>query len=102
MPTELLLASLASCFTLAVAHAARKRNIELPDLTVQVQAEYDGPRFRRIAVEVCSSHPRKELEAFIARARSYCYVSNTLLHPPQIEFRAVDPITSHDSPPPRD
>ena len=44
-PTELLLAALSSCFTLAVAHAARKRGIELSHLGVEVTGTYDGPRF---------------------------------------------------------
>ncbi len=44
MPTELFCAALASCFCLAVAHVARKRSIELPDLQVTATAERAGPR----------------------------------------------------------
>ncbi len=34
MPTDLLLASLASCYALALAWVARKRGVDLPDLSV--------------------------------------------------------------------
>ena len=102
MPTELFLASLAACFTLAVAHVARKWGVELPDLAVRAHGEYEGPRFRRIRVEVLSNHPRQELDSFIERAVSYCYVSNTLLHELEMEFVAADEPFSHESPPPQD
>jgi len=115
MPTELFLSSLAACFAMSVAHVARKRGVELPDLAVRAHGEYEGLRFRRIRVEVQSSHPREELEAFIQRAISYCYISNTLQQKPEMEYVATigpsagepsaggahQPIT-HPSPPPRD
>ena len=37
-PSEVFLASLAGCFTLALYHVAKKRDIELPDLTVSASA----------------------------------------------------------------
>jgi putative redox protein len=86
MPTELFLASLASCFGMAVVHAGRKRGIDLPDVAVRVTGTYEGLRFSRIRVEVLSSHPREKLEPLLERAISYCYVSNTLLHQPLMEF----------------
>ena len=36
MPTELLFAALASCFALALGHAARKRERRAADLKVEV------------------------------------------------------------------
>ncbi|HYR62185.1 MAG TPA: OsmC family protein [Actinomycetota bacterium] len=86
MPTELFLASLASCFGMAIVHAGRKRGIDLPDLDVKVTGTYQGLRFARIRVEVVSSHPRDELEPLLERAINYCYVSNTLRTPPAMEF----------------
>ena len=83
-PTEVFLASVASCFTLAVDHVARKRGIELPDLGVRAVGEYQGPRFVELRVEVSSSHQRAELEKIVERAEGACYVSNTL--------RAVDDV----------
>jgi uncharacterized OsmC-like protein len=50
-PTELLLASLAACFALAVAHVVRKRGRELADVRVRVRGEYQGASFARITVE---------------------------------------------------
>ena len=77
-PTELFLASIASCFALALAHVARKRDIELADLAVRVVGTYDGPRFVHVRVEVSSSHPREELAKLAERASAVCYVSNTI------------------------
>jgi uncharacterized OsmC-like protein len=100
MPTEVFLASLGACFALAVAHAARKQDIELPDLTVRASGEYEGARFRRLRVEVHSSHPRDQLERFVERAVAYCYVSNTLLQTPEIQYVIADgPVNRTISPP---
>ena len=83
-PTEVFLASLASCYALAIAHVARKRSIELADVAVRAVGEYDGPKFVKVRVEVTSSHSREELEPLLSRASAVCYVSNTL--------RAVDDV----------
>jgi putative redox protein len=72
------LASVASCFALAVAHVARKRGIELADLSVRVVGTYDGPKFSHVRVEVTSTHEREELERLVERASAVCYVSNTI------------------------
>lgn len=84
-PTEVFLASLASCFTLAVHHVARKRDITLPDLVVRVVGDYDGPRFVRLVVEVTSTMAAEELEPLLARAAAVCYVSNTLRAVSEVE-----------------
>ena len=89
-PTEMFLASLASCFTMAVYHAFRKRDVEVPDLSVRVDADYEGLRFDRIRIEVHSSYPREEIEALLDRAISYCYISNTLRKQPSMEFSVGD------------
>jgi putative redox protein len=77
-PTELFLASVASCFALAVAHVARKRGIQLEDLSVRTIGTYDGPKFSHVRVEVTSSQDREELERLVERASAVCYVSNTI------------------------
>jgi uncharacterized OsmC-like protein len=102
MPTELFLASLASCFTLSVYHVARKRSIELPDLSVTAKGRYLGLRFEHITVEVSSSHPPDELQALIEPAIRFCYVSQTLKHEPEIEYLIADipPVTPGSPPPP--
>ena len=78
-PTELFLASLASCFTLALAHVARKREIELPDLVgAGGRAPTTGPSSSTSGSRSRSSHPREELEMLAERASAVCYVSNTI------------------------
>jgi putative redox protein len=97
-PTELLLASAASCFALAVAHVAGKRGIVLPDLAVTATGEYDGPRFAAIRLEVSSSHPHPELAALVERAKHVSYVSNTLRGHPELKY-VVAGSSSHRPPP---
>jgi putative redox protein len=77
-PSEIFLASLASCFTLALYHVARKRDITLPDLQVRATGEYEGPKFARLRLEVSTSSPPVIVEPLIERAKGVCYVSNTL------------------------
>jgi putative redox protein len=86
-PTELLLASIASCFTLAMAYSARKRDIPLEDLHVDVTGHYDGPRFDAFRITVRAAAPQgDELENLITAAKRVCYVTRTLDSPPEIEF----------------
>jgi putative redox protein len=93
-PTEFFLASLASCFALAVFHASKKRSIEMPDLEVKVTGKYLGPRFNHIVVEVASSLAREELESLIEPAIKYCYVSQTLKNQPKVEYVLAPPVTA--------
>lgn len=80
MPTELFFAGLASCFCLAVAHVARKRDIELPGLRVTVHAERVGRelRYSRLRVEVAAFPGQHDLAALVERAKPFCWVSNML------------------------
>ena len=79
MPTELLCASLASCFCLAVAWVAAKRDVDLPGLRVKVDAERVGRelRYGRVRVEVAAAGA-DDLGALVERARPLCWVSNML------------------------
>ena len=91
-PTELLLASLASCFTLAIAYTARKRNVALEKLEVDVTGRYEGLGFGGFTVVVRAAEPRGEdLDRLIAAARQVCYVSRTLAGSPDMEVVAEDP-----------
>jgi organic hydroperoxide reductase OsmC/OhrA len=69
----------ASCFTLALAHVARKRDVELGDVSIQATGQYDGPRFASIAIEVSGSLGQDELQRLAEIAKRVCYVSNTLM-----------------------
>lgn len=83
-PTDLLLASFASCIALSMAFVARKRGIELLDLEVRVVGSYKGLEFERIAATITSDTPRAVLEGLLSEAEPLCYVSNTLRHRPAL------------------
>ena len=86
-PTELLLASVASCFTLALAHTAAKRDVPLAGLRVDVTGHYDGPRFDAFRIAVRTETPRgAELDELMTAAQRVCYVTRTLASPREIEF----------------
>lgn len=97
MPTELMLAGLASCFCLAVAHVAAKRDVVLPGLRVTVDAERIDRelRYGRIRVEVAASCGEHDLAALITRAKPFCWVSNMLS--PDLEVSYVPLVLDHDA-----
>lgn len=80
----MLLASLSSCYALALAWVARKRGFELPDLEVTATATYDGPRFAAVVLTVSTSLDVERLTPLLEPARRACYVSNTLSRSPPI------------------
>ncbi len=85
-PTELLLAAIASCFTLAIAYSARKHGAELADLDVDVTGTYDGPRFSAIRIGVRAAAPQgDDLMKLIKSAERVCYVTRTLRSSPELE-----------------
>ncbi|HEX2052180.1 MAG TPA: OsmC family protein [Actinomycetota bacterium] len=86
-PTDLLLAALGSCFAMAIYHAAKKRNVQLTDLQVRTTGTYEGLRYSDIKVEIISNHDPDELELFVERAKTWCYVSNTLRGDVNLEYR---------------
>ncbi len=92
MPTELLCASLASCFALALGHVARKRDIALPALQVQVTAERAGRelRYHRLSVVASAGVPLEQLQDLVVKAERFCWVSNTFADPPDITYRATE------------
>ncbi len=85
---------------MAMAHAAKKRDVELPDLSVTVRGEYKGLGFKRLTLEAVSSHQREDLDRFLEQAIRYCYITNTLLRTPEVEFRVRGGKVIHAPPPP--
>lgn len=84
-PTELLLASVASCMTLAVAYSARKRDVDLAGLHVAVTGTYDGPQFSDLRITVTAESPTGvDLDKLVASAERVCYVTRTLKLGPTI------------------
>jgi uncharacterized OsmC-like protein len=88
MPTELFCAALASCFCLAVAFAASRRGVEVPDLSVVVSAERAGSelRYGRITVDTTAALDDAVLAGLVQRARTLCWVSNTLAEGVAVEY----------------
>ncbi len=91
MPTEVFFAGLASCFCLAVAHVAAKRDIELPGLKVTVDAERVDRelRYSRLRVEVCAASGEHDLAALVERAKPFCWVSNMLASDLEVTYVPV-------------
>jgi putative redox protein len=85
MPTEYLLAAMASCYALALSWAAGRRGLVLPDLAVTATGTYDGPRFSRLLLEITASAPAEVVSGLIEPALRACYVSNTIASAPPIE-----------------
>jgi putative redox protein len=86
-PTELLLASVASCFTIALAFVARKRGVEPTGLHVDVTGTYDGPSFSDLAIAVRADGV-DDLDALVRSAERVCYVTRTLARRPAITVAA--------------
>jgi uncharacterized OsmC-like protein len=89
MPTELFCAALAACFCMAIDFAARKRDIEVPDLTVVVRAERPGNelRYERFTVDTTAAVEDDVLSWLVNRARPLCWISNTLEAGVAVEYR---------------
>lgn len=87
MPTEALVAALASCFCLAVAHVARRDGVELRDLRVDARAERADSELRYGRIVLTTDADVPELPALVERARRVCWVSNTLANPAALEYR---------------
>jgi putative redox protein len=84
-PTDLLLASITSCLALAIAWSAKRRGLEPTAIEVDGQAEYDGPRFKRVVLTVrCAGLPEPDVRRVVRAAERVCYVSNTLRRPPEM------------------
>ncbi len=91
MPTEVFMSGLASCFCLAVAHVAAKRDIELPGLTVTVDAKRVGRelRYSRLRVEIAAAAGDHDLAALVERAKPFCWVSNMLASDLEVTYVPV-------------
>lgn len=94
-PTDLFLASIASCFLLALLYAAGKAGLELPGLQVRATGTYQGLRFARVDLAISSEVPPKLLEPLVPVAERVCYVTNTLREVPGLGIHLTA-----DAPPP--
>ena len=89
-PTDLFLASVASCFALALVHSARKRSIALDSVRVTVVGDYGaGFRFDAVHVEAEVVGPSAvEIADLRTAAERVCYVTNTLRSPVTLRITA--------------
>jgi putative redox protein len=87
-PTDLFLASVSSCFTLALVYAAGKAAITLDSVRVVATGTYAGPRFSSIAIHVELGGDVREDQRveLLSAAERVCYVTNTLRRPPELEI----------------
>jgi uncharacterized OsmC-like protein len=100
MPSEYLFASVASCFAMAVAWAARKRRIELPDLEVVVSGVHDYPERRYelievVAVSTLAVSAPEEFERLVHLAEDVCWVTRSIV--PGIRLRVSAAVTGGES-----
>ena len=89
-PTELLLASLASCYTLALRWAAKHRSLPLGDVQVTASGSYNGLKFAAIRLNVAGDLPPGQESVLLRDASRVCYVSNTLAASVPVEI-TLDP-----------
>jgi uncharacterized OsmC-like protein len=92
-PTDLFLASVASCFALALVYSARKRSIALESVRVAVVGDYGAAcRFDAVRVEADVVGPTAaEIDALRTAAERVCYVTNTLRSPVTLTITAGPP-----------
>ena len=81
-PSELLFASVASCFAMAVVWTARKRRLVLPDLEVVVTWGYNRKEriYDDVTIEARSSlaaEAPEEYETLLRLAQEACWVTRT-------------------------
>ena len=94
-PTEVFLASIASCFTLALSYAAGKRSVELTHLEVSATGLYDGPRFSAIEITADIGCDPAEVDRLVSVAERVCYVTNTIRGQPPISISATGAAPTH-------
>ena len=92
-PTELFVASLASCVAFYARRYLKRHNLPEQGLTVTAQAE-SGARPSRVAgmtiiLTIPDGVPEDRCEALLAVA-SHCTVHNTLRNPPEVLVRLAD------------
>jgi putative redox protein len=88
-PTDLFLASIASCFTLAVVYSAQRLGLDIAGVEVDVVGDYDGPRFAGVEIITrIGGIDDGQLARLVTSAERVCYVTQTLRRPPTITVTA--------------
>jgi putative redox protein len=92
-PTELFVASLASCVAFYARRYLKRHDLPQEGLTVTAQAE-SGAKPSRVAsmtitLTLPEGVPEEKRQALLAVA-SHCTVHNTLTHPPEVLVQLAD------------
>ena len=92
-PTELFIASLASCVAFYARRYLKRHNLPEEGLTVTAEAQ-SGAKPSRVATMTISvtlpeGVPAEKRQALLAVA-SHCTVHNTLTHPPEVLIQLAD------------
>ncbi len=100
-PIELLLASLASCLSIAVRFHASRRNIRLDEVSVEASGELDirgfmgvegvKPGLKKIEVllRIKSPEPEEKLRELLEFVEAHCPVADTLRSTTPIKLNLV-------------
>ncbi len=93
MPTELFLASIASCFCMALVYAAKNRKVSVSDMKVTAFGDTDPKNFTfsRIVVRVISTLSEADLEVIMPLAKRYCFVSNAVSQSCPMDYETARP-----------
>ena len=96
-PPELLLASLGTCAGYYAAEYLKARKLDTTGLSVDVVAEKAKSPSRlgafRIDVRVPQGLAERHRDG-VEKAVQSCLIHNTLLHPPSLDLRIIDPSQS--------
>ncbi len=92
-PSDLLLASLATCITISMRMAAQPMGLELGEVSASATATKaaDLPnRFGKLEVDVrtASQVPAERVEELLTRTKALCTVSNTLGTEVEVRIRS--------------
>jgi len=88
-PTDYFLVSIASCFTLALGHSAKRQGLDPTVIRVRVTGVYDGLRFASVRIDAEVGVPPERLDELVAAAERVCYVTNTLRSGVELATEAV-------------
>ena len=92
-PTELFVASLASCVAFYARRYLKRHDLPQEGLTVTAEAESGAKPSRVASVTITLTLPEgvpaDKREALLAVA-SHCTVHNTLTHPPEVRMQLSD------------
>jgi len=97
-PTEVLLASLAGCIGIVMAYHSKRFNVDIDELKIDVEGDYDPRGFMgydvkagfteiRARIEIKTNSPRDRVEKLVRFVESHCPISDTLTSPTKVSIK---------------